>query len=121
MPVLQMLSGVQMSIRYWLSGFLRIGSIRKVNFPIPRSVVCDFDMALLNAIVKAFGQYSNLKHYLTTCFALILTEHSVEIPKCFIRLHICHYIHMVSKWKFFSHLNPKVKKFYIRAMALLTK
>jgi len=28
---------------------------------------------------------------------------------------------MVSKWKFFSQLNPKVKKFYIRAMALLTK
>jgi hypothetical protein len=28
---------------------------------------------------------------------------------------------MISKWKFFSQLNPKVKKFYIRAMALLTK
>lgn len=28
---------------------------------------------------------------------------------------------MVSKWKFFSQLNPKVRKFYIRAMALLTK
>lgn len=100
---------------------MRIGSIRKANFPIPRSVVCDFDMALLNAIVKAFGQYSNLKDYLTTCFALILTEHSVETPKCFIRLDICHYMHMVSRWKFFSQLNPKVRKFYIRAMALLTK
>lgn len=52
-------------------------------------VVCDFDitlaiLALLNAIAKAFGQCFNLKHYLTTCFALILTEHTVEMPKCFI-------------------------------------
>lgn len=78
-------------------------------------------MALLNAIAKAFGQYSNLKHYLTTCFTLILKRDIVEKPKCFIRLNICHYIHMVSRWKFFSKLNPAVKKFYIRAMALLTK
>lgn len=28
---------------------------------------------------------------------------------------------MISKWKYFSQLNPKVKKFYIRPMALLTK
>lgn len=123
MPVFQMLSAMQNvnAIQYWLCEFLRIGSIRKANFPIPRSVVCDFDMALLNSIVKVFGQYSNLKHYLTTCFALILTEHSIETPKCFIRLDICHYMHMASKWKFFSNLNPKVKKFYIRVMALLTK
>lgn len=123
MPVFQMLSAVQNvnAIQYWLSEFLRIGSIRKATFPIPRSVVCDFDMALLNAIAKAFGQYSNLKHYLTTCFTLIVKERAVDTPKCFIRLDICHYMHMVSRWKFFSQLNPKVKKFYIRAMAILTK
>lgn len=116
-----MLSAVQNvnAIQYWLSKFLRIGSIRKAGFLIPRSVICDFDMVLL--IAKAFGQYSNLKNYLTTCFALILKQDSVEKPKCFICLDICHYIHLVSRWKFFSKLNPKVKKFYIRAMALLTK
>lgn len=74
MPIFQILSAVQNvnAIQYWLNEFLRIGSIRKTNFPIPRSVICDFDMALLNAIAKAFGQHSNLKHYLTTCFTLIL-------------------------------------------------
>lgn len=123
MPVFQMLSAVQNinAIQYWLNEFLRIGSIRKAGFPIPRSVVCDFDMALLNAIAKAFGQYSNLKNYLDACFTLILKEHSVEKPKCFIRLDICHYMHMVSRWKCLLQLNPMVKKFYIRAMALLTK
>lgn len=123
MPVFQMLSAVQNvnAIQYWLTEFLRIGSIKKANFPIPKSVICDFDMALLNGIVKAFGQYSNLKHYLTTCFALILREYSVETPKCLIQLDIRHYMNMVSRWKFFSQLTPKVKKLYIRAMALLTK
>lgn len=28
---------------------------------------------------------------------------------------------MISKWKYFSQLNPKAKTFYIRPMALLTK
>lgn len=123
MPVFQMLSAVQNinAIEQWLNEFLRIGSIRKAGFPIPSSVVCDFDMALLNAIAKAFGQYSNLRTYLDACFTLILKEHSIEKPKCFIRLDICHYMHMVSRWKCLSQLNPIVKKFYIRAMALLTK
>lgn len=57
MPVFQMLSAVQNvnAIQYWLNEFLRVGSIRKAGFPISRSVVCDFDMALLNALAKAFG------------------------------------------------------------------
>lgn len=123
MPVFQMLSTVQNvnAIQHWLSEFLRLGSIWKPDFPIPRSVICDLDMALLNAIAKAFGQYLNVKHYLTICFTLILKQDTVEKPKCFIRLDICHYMHMVSRWKFFSKLNPAVKKFCIRAIALLTK
>ncbi|EFN86949.1 120.7 kDa protein in NOF-FB transposable element, partial [Harpegnathos saltator] len=123
MPIFQMLSTVQHvnAIKYWLNEFLRIGSIKKAGFPIPRSVVCDFDMALLNALAKAFGQCYNLKHYLTTCFTLILNENTIEKSKCFIRLDICHYMHSVSRWKCLSEINPKVKKFYMRAMALLTK
>lgn len=56
MPVFQMLSAAQNvnAIQYWLTEFLRIGSSRKANFPVPQTVVCDFDIALLNAIAKAF-------------------------------------------------------------------
>lgn len=113
MPVFQMLSAAQNvnAIQYWLTEFLRIGSSRKANFPVPQTVVCDFDMALLNAIAKAFTQHSNLKHYLTTCFTLIVQQHTIEKPKCFIRLDICHYIHMVSRRKCLLKLNPKVKNF----------
>jgi len=74
-----MLSAVQNvnAIQYWLNEFLRIVLIRKTGFSIPRSVVCDFDfdfdMALLNARAKAFGQHFNLKH-LSTYFIIILNE-----------------------------------------------
>lgn len=72
MPVFQMLSAVQNvnAIYYWLNEFLHIGSIRKAGFPLPSSVICDFDMVLLNALAKAFGQYRNLKHYLSTVLVL---------------------------------------------------
>lgn len=62
MPVFQMLSVVQNvnTIQYWLNEFLRVGSIRKAEFPIPLSIICDFDMALLNSC-KSFWSIFQFK------------------------------------------------------------
>lgn len=122
MPVFQMLSSVQNTnaIQYWLFEILRLGSKHKQNFPLPREVICDFDKALLGAIARAFGQCKNLKDYLAQCF-LCITGDVNALPSTFIRLDICHYMHFVSRWKILQSVNPRVKKFYIIVMGLLTK
>jgi len=72
MPGFQMLSAVQNvnAIQYWLNEFLRNGSVRKTNFPVPRSVVCDFDMALLNALRKLSASITILEAILDNLFHL---------------------------------------------------
>lgn len=59
MPVFQMLSAAQHTnaILYWLLEIRRIGSLHKKSFSCPQQVVCDFDRALMDAIVRAFSNF----------------------------------------------------------------
>jgi hypothetical protein len=121
MPLFQMLSCAQNNaILYWLFEIIRIGSTVKTNFPLPREVVCDFDKALMGAVVRSFGQCKDLKDYLTKCF-YALTGKPQNLPPCFLRLDISHFVHMISRWKALKVVHPRVKTFYILTMGLLSK
>lgn len=123
MPVFQMLSAVQNTnaIQYWLFEIMRIGSLKKSNFPLPQEVVSDFDKALMGAISRAFGQCKNLRDYLSKCLLAINEDSRSHLPRCYLRLDISHYVAFVARWKLFRSVNPIVKKFYIRVMCLFTK
>jgi len=122
MPVFQMLSAAQHTnaILYWLFEIRRIGSLHKTSFPRPQQIVCDFDRALMGAIVRAFGNCNDLKEYLSICFLSIVNKNE-KIPTCFLRLDISHYVSFITRWKIFTSVHPKVKTFYIIIMCLLTR
>jgi len=122
MPVFQMLSASQNTntIHFWLIEIIRIGMKHKQNFPLPKQVVCDFDRALIGAIVRAFCQCKNLQNYLSQCF-ICLNEESKSLPPTFLRLDISHFIHMISRWKELKIIHPQARLFYITVMAFLTK
>lgn len=92
----------------------------KPNFPLPKQVVCDFDKALIGAIVRAFYQCKNLQDYLSQCF-ICLNKESKNLPPTFLRLDVSHFIHMVSRWKELKLIHPQARLFYITIMAFLTK
>lgn len=122
MPVFQMLSASQNTntIHFWLIEIIRIGMKHKSNFPLPKQVVCDFDRALIGAIVRAFCQCKNLQDYLSQCF-ICLSKKSKNLPPTFLRLDVSHFIHMVSRWKELKFIHPQARLFYITIMAFLTK
>lgn len=122
MPVFQMLSASQNTntIHFWLVEIIRIGMKHKPNFPLPKQVVCDFDRALIGAIVRAFCQCKNLQNYLSQCF-ICLNGESKNLPPTFLRLDISHFIHMISRWKELKIIHPQARLFYITIMAFLTK
>lgn len=120
--VFQILSAFQNtnSICYWLNEIIRIGSKHTTKFPFPKQVVCDFDKALMGAIVRAFGECRDLKDYLSRCFRC-LTGSTNALPSCFLRLDVSHYIHMICRWKELKTLHPLARTFWIMVMAHLTK
>ena len=122
MPVFQMLSSTQNTnaIQNWLYEIIRLGSIHTSKFPLPQEVTCDFDKALLGAITRVFAQCKNLKDYLSKCFLCLSNESLMTLPRSFVRLDICHYMHFVSRWKPLKSLHPQVKTFYLLAMGQLT-
>lgn len=63
-PVLQMLSERHdtTAIQFWLIEWLRLGA------PLPAEVCCDFSLALLGAVVRAFTNNSNLAEYVNRCY-----------------------------------------------------
>lgn len=121
-PEFQMLSGIQYTtaITYWLYEILRIGFQHSQTFLRPREIVSDFDKALLGAVVKVFAQCLSLKDYLSRCYLVLIGE-TQNLPSYFIRLDVCHYIHMITRWKSIKSLNPRARKFYIMIMGLLSK
>lgn len=116
-PVVQMLSerhDVQ-AITRWLSEWIRAGA------PIPKEAICDFSLALLGALVKAFTCHSDLKSYINECFGVLLQKKSYKLPLCFIRVDVAHFIKMICQWDCLRKKPHRVKDFYVRSMAQLVK
>lgn len=108
------------TIHFWLIEIIRIGMKHKSNFPLPKEVVCDFDKALIGAIVRAFCKCKNLQDYLSQCFIYLHKETKNLLPT-FLRLDVSHFIHMVSRWKELKLIHPQARLFCITIMAFLTK
>lgn len=114
-PVYQMLSArhTTIAITSWLSTFLTLAN------HIPEEVVCDFSLALLNAISLSFND-RRLQTYITDCFLWILGEELQHPLRTYIRLDLNHLIKMMCRKKVFNGRPGKLKDFYIRCIGVMT-
>lgn len=112
-PVFQMISAdhKSMHIAYFLRKILSQGN------SAPRMVVCDFGWAILIAVAEVFAKCIDLRNYMKTCYNIL---HGIpdKIPLCYIRLDVCHFVRMVSRWDCLKHKDKfLVRKFYIRCLS----
>lgn len=85
----------------------------------PNEIVCDYSMALLGALTRAFCDGWSLRKYTNKCF-LLLNDKTREVPKCYIRLDVAHMIKIFCRFKCLLIKKDKsLKEFYVRGMRLL--
>jgi len=102
------------SISSWLKRWLRCG----IN--PPKIAICDQSLALMSVIVQAFTKYPSLEQYLDACFSLVILKEKVQVPTCFLRNYVNHFIHLVSQWSVVKNSRyPNTKELIIRGMGLL--
>jgi len=114
--VLSMLSEQHdnVSISLWLKRWL------KHDVKPPKVAVSDQSLPLMSGIVQAFTQYNSLEKYLEVCFLILSSNRKPEIPTCFVRNDINHFIHLVTQWpplKKAKHFSAK--ELFSRSMGLL--
>lgn len=81
--------------------------------------VSDQSLALMAAAVISFTQFSSLQRYLEECFK-ILNGFEFELPLCFIRNDVAHFMKNVSTWKPLKDLKSKMsRKFFLQSYALI--
>jgi len=80
------------SISSWLRRWLRCG------IEPPKIAICDHSLALMFAIVQAFTKYPFLEQYLDAYFSLVILKEKIQVPTCFLRNDVNHFIHLVSQW-----------------------
>jgi len=78
-----------LAISTWLDRWLRCG-VRA-----PKMTVCDQSLALMSALVKSFTQFKSLEEYLGTYFKLVSNGTNENIPFCYIRNDVNHFIHLI--------------------------
>lgn len=82
----------------------------------PQETVCDFSMALLGAITRAFCGGMTIRTYIESCLE-ILTEKKLSIKQltCFVRIDIAHLIKIVCRWKCWKGTKTyHLKEFFVR-------
>lgn len=111
-PVFQMVSAKQDAslISYFLSEIVRDGA------PIPRIVVTDFEKAILIAIARIFANCIDLRHYLQICYNIINNKDFNNVPQCYIRLDVSHFINIIAKWECLRGKAPKIRQFFLRCL-----
>ncbi|CAL9701890.1 unnamed protein product [Knipowitschia caucasica] len=116
-PVVQMLSERHnaVAIAQWLTEWIRAGA------PVPKQVVSDFSLAFLGALVKAFTPHPDLKSYINECFGVLQGNQCAKLPPCFVRVDVAHCIKMICQWECLKKKTPRIKHFFVRAMAQLIK
>lgn len=103
------------TLTYWMREWLRSGG------SVPKQVVIDYSLALLNATSLAFNN-SDLKTYIENCIVFDNSSSSMRVqrPRCLIRIDIAHLIKLVARWSCFKHESLEKKDFYLRCVGLLS-
>lgn len=112
-PVGQMLSSEQDSttISMFLNKWLD-------DFSIPNEVVCDDSAALHKAVVRSFTRFRSVDDYLNACF-MILEGKNMEIPECYLRLDVPHYIKKLTSADIFKKIDKRVKHYYSSVVGVI--
>lgn len=112
-PVGQMLSERHNAnaIGYWLSEWVRLGA------KPPHEFVCDYSPAFINAACRAFTGSMNRSQYIGYCFEFL--RYRRNLPKCFIRIDVSHFIKAIVNWRELHEVHKKTKQFYIRVIGQL--
>lgn len=110
--VTQMISEKQdmFTIFSWLTLWMNDG------VSAPQETVCDFSMALLGAITRAFCGGITVRTYVESCLDVLVYEKSTH-PQltCFVRIDIAHLIKMICRWKCWKGSRSyHLKDFFIR-------
>jgi len=114
--VLSMLSEEHdnISIRVWIQRWLQSG-VRS-----PKVIISDQSLALMSALIQSFTQYNSLEVYLDVCLKLAQGQHNVDIPFCYIRNDVNHFMHLVTQWPCLKNTKfVRTKQLYVRAIGLL--
>lgn len=103
------------TLTYWMREWLRCGG------SIPKQVVMDYSLALLNATSLAFNN-KDLKMYIENCIFFDNSSSTMRIqhPRCVIRVDIAHLIILVARCSCFDHESIYKKDFYLRCIGLLS-
>lgn len=114
--VLSMLSEQHdsISISVWLKRWIQCG------VKPPKVSITDQSLALMSATVQAFTQYESLEKYLQICYLLCRGNKDIEIPQCFIRNDVNHFVHLITQWKPLKNARyQRTKQLFVRSLALL--
>lgn len=102
------------SISTWLKRWMRC------DVKAPRVVICDQSLALMSSLVQAFTEYQSLEKYLEVCFTVVVLKKDVDLPTCYVRNDVNHFIHLVSSWnEVKSSKFNRTKELITRGMGLL--
>lgn len=82
----------------------------------PQESVCDFSMALLGAITRAFCGGMTVQVYVESCLEILTYKKSTNLQlSCFVRIDVAHLIKMVCRWKCWEGSKSyQLKDFFIR-------
>jgi len=104
------------TICFWLLEWRRNGAL------LPKEVVTDFSMALINAVCMSFsGCAEGSSTYIQRCMDVLLKSPGYKLPSCYVRVDVAHLLKFVSTWKSLNntHVRRRVKEFYVRAIGQL--
>jgi len=104
------------SISFWLLEWRRRGAL------LPKGVITDFSMTLINAVCITFaGCAEGSSKYIERCMNVLNKSPGYKLPSCFIRVDVAHLLKFVTSWKALNdtHIRRRVKEFYVRAVGQL--
>lgn len=112
-PVGQMLSASQdsLTISYFLNKWMS-------EFCIPDEFIVDDSKALHKAILLSCTRFRKMTDYLDVCFS-ILDGKNEQLPECYIRLDIPHFIRNLNNDPVFNKVDKRLKHFYLSIFGVL--
>jgi len=87
----------------------------------PQESVCDFSMALLGGITRAFCGGMTVQTYVESCLEILTYKKTANLQlSCFVRIDIAHLIKMVCRWKCWKGSKSyRLKEFFVRYLSCL--